>query len=237
MNFARFLAESCRYQGVKRLHCTIAPMKNVDPLCCNRVHYGRGLGPGPAQPSRAPRSAASRRLPRLVTAADCRRLVQYAPSGDVNYRPGADVYGRSVAPADLSPPPSLGPPELMTVIIDADLRRFGVPATSPLFQPFVGVGTISFDSSGNVLFNGQPLGGSEQYAIAQLCRQRMPGGVARALAIAPRQAFTMRRRDSDARCSVTASPPHREFPVSGRIRMRVCLGARAAKVAPASPMA
>jgi hypothetical protein len=136
-------------------------------VCISAAAWGQA----PFPPRRAP--AAQPQL--QVTAADCRRLVQYIPSGDVNYRPGTDVYGRSVAPADLSPPPSLGPPELMTVFIDADLRRFGVPATSPLFQPFVGIGAISFDNNGNVFFNGQPLGGAEQYAIGQICRQRMPG--------------------------------------------------------------
>jgi len=176
MIFARFIAESCRYQGVKRLHCTISPMmKSI--LCAAIVCIsGVTLAQTPAQPGRAPAVRPQGQAAQIqVTAADCRRLVQYVPSGDVNYRPGVDVYGRSVAPADLSPAPPLGPPERMTLNIDADLRRFGVPATSPLFQPFVGVGTISFDSSGNVLFNGQPLGGTEQSAIAEICRQRMPG--------------------------------------------------------------
>jgi len=132
---------------------------------------GAAWGQSPLPPGSA--AAAGRQL--HVTAADCRRLVQYLPSGDVTYRPGVDVYGRAVAPADLSPAPSLGPPERMTVYIDANLRRYGVPPTSPLFQPFVGVGAISFDSSGNVFFNGQPLGGGEQSALAELCRQRMQG--------------------------------------------------------------
>ena len=136
-------------------------------VCISSVAWAQILNP----PSRAP--VAGRQL--QVSAADCRRLVQYIPSGDVNYRPGADVYGRSVAPADLNPAPPLGPPELMTVFIDADLRRFGVPATSPLFQPFVGVGMVSFDNNGNVFFNGRPLGDPEQAAIAAICRQRMPG--------------------------------------------------------------
>jgi hypothetical protein len=171
MNFTRFLAESCRYQGINRLRCTISPaMKSI--LCAAMVCISAtALAQAPSPPNRAPAAR-----PQLqVSAADCRRLVQAVPSGDVNYRPGVDVYGRQVAPADLSPTPSLGPPERMTVYIDADLRRFGVPATSPLFQPFVGVGAISFDSSGNVWFNGQPLGTNEQSAIAELCRQRMPG--------------------------------------------------------------
>ena len=171
MIFTRFIAESCRYQGVKRLHCTISPvMKSI--LCAAIVCIScLAWAQTPTPPGRSPAPR-----PQLqVTAADCRRLVQAAPSGDVNYRPGVDVYGRQVAPADLDPAPPLGPPERMTVNIDADLRRFGVPATSPLFEPFVGVGAISFDSSGNVFFNGRPLGGGEQAAIAELCRQRMPG--------------------------------------------------------------
>jgi hypothetical protein len=171
MIFARFHAESRRYQGFKRLHCTISPMKTLI-LCAAIVCISTGASAqAPSPPNRAPVAR-----PQLqVTAADCRRLVQAVPSGDVNYRPGVDVYGRSVAPADMSPTPPLGPPERMTVYIDADLRRFGVPATSPLFQPFVGVGAVTFDSSGNLWFNGQPLGGNEQVAIAELCRQRMPG--------------------------------------------------------------
>jgi hypothetical protein len=140
-------------------------------LCISTAAWAQAPGP----PNRAPATRPQQAPQLQVTAADCRRLVQAVPSGDVTYRPGVDVYGRAVAPADLSPSPSLGPPERMTVYIDADLRRFGVPATSPLFQPFVGVGAISFDSSGNLWFNGQPLGGSEQSAIAELCRQRMPG--------------------------------------------------------------
>jgi hypothetical protein len=101
--------------------------------------------------------------------------VQALPSGDVTYRPGVDVYGRAVAPADLSPAPSLGLPDRMTLSLEADLRRYGVPATSPLFQPNVGVGAITFDSTGAVWFNGQRLGGTEQSAIADACRRQLPG--------------------------------------------------------------
>lgn len=171
MNLGRFLAESCCYQGINRLRCTITPM--MKPILCAALMCitGQAWAQNPAPPNRAPAT----RPQVQVTAADCRRLVQHVPSADVNFRPGVDVYGRSVAPADLNPAPPLGPPERMTVYIDADLRRFGVPSTSPLFQPFVGVGEISFDRNGNVFFNGQPLGGSEQAAIAEICRSRMPG--------------------------------------------------------------
>lgn len=36
-----------------------------------------------------------------VTREDCLRLVRHVPSADTTYRPGVDVYGRAVAPADL----------------------------------------------------------------------------------------------------------------------------------------
>ncbi|MGE5503210.1 MAG: hypothetical protein ACM31L_02195 [Actinomycetota bacterium] len=36
-----------------------------------------------------------------VTKQDCARLVHYTPSADVAYKPGVDVHGKPVAPADL----------------------------------------------------------------------------------------------------------------------------------------
>ncbi|MBL8839704.1 MAG: hypothetical protein JNL66_25835 [Alphaproteobacteria bacterium] len=138
-----------------------------------------GAAPAAAQAPRpqapAPRTAPQAPATLQVSADTCRRLVQHAPAPDVNYRPGVDAYGRPVAPADLAPAPILGPPSQMTLSIGADLRRYGVPATSPLFQPNVGVGEISFDLNGRVMFNGQPLGGPEQSALADQCRQRMQG--------------------------------------------------------------
>lgn len=128
------------------------------------------------RPQSAPTQTAPQRPQTLqVSAETCRRLVQHAPAPDINYRPGVDAYGRPVAPADLAPAPILGPPPQMTLNIGADLRRYGVPATSPLFQPNVGVGEISFDLNGRIFFNGQPLGGAEQSALADQCRQRMQG--------------------------------------------------------------
>src|SRR3546814_8990549 len=37
----------------------------------------------------------------VITAQDCSRLVEHSAAPDVAYRPGVDVRGRSVAPADL----------------------------------------------------------------------------------------------------------------------------------------
>jgi hypothetical protein len=108
-----------------------------------------------------------------VTDAECRQLVEYVASQDVNYKPGVDVRGRPVAPADLSSGPQIQAPQNFTFDLNVDLKQFGIPAGSPIFQPSVGIGKITVENGGRrVLYNGQPLGNSEQSALAKLCKQR-----------------------------------------------------------------
>ena len=108
-----------------------------------------------------------------VTDADCAKIVNYTAPPGVAYQPGVDVYGRKVAPADLpSSQPQIGSGPI-TIDITADLHKYGVPASSPLLLPGARLGQITVDDNGRrVLFNGQPLGDSEEQAIAEACRQR-----------------------------------------------------------------
>jgi hypothetical protein len=107
-----------------------------------------------------------------VTDADCAKIVNYTTPPGVNYQPGVDVYGRSVAPADLDsgsqPQIGSGP---ITIDITADLHRYGVPSNSPLLLPGAHLGQITVDNN-HTYFNGQPLGDTEEKAIADACRQR-----------------------------------------------------------------
>ena len=107
-----------------------------------------------------------------VTDADCAKIINYTAPPDVAYQPGVDVYGRKVAPADLNSQPQIGSGPI-TIDITADLHKYGVPASSPLLLPGAKLGQITVDDNGRkVLFNGQPLGNSEEQAIAEACRQR-----------------------------------------------------------------
>lgn len=108
-----------------------------------------------------------------VTDADCAKIVNYVAPPDVAYQPGVDVYGRKVAPADLpSSQPQIGSGPV-AIDITADLHKYGVPASSPLLLPGARLGQLTVDDNGRkVLFNGQPLGNSEEQAIADACRQR-----------------------------------------------------------------
>jgi hypothetical protein len=109
-----------------------------------------------------------------VTGADCRRLfIEHRPSADVAYKPGIDVRGKPVASADLNPTPQIKVPETVAFDIAVDLTRFGVPATSKLFQPNVKLGEVRMDvASGRVLYDGAPLGNPELEALREACRQQ-----------------------------------------------------------------
>jgi hypothetical protein len=108
-----------------------------------------------------------------VTDRDCSQLVAATPRPDVNYQPGVDVYGRSVAPADLNPQTQFQPPQNFTFDANIDLKKYGISSNSPLLLPSMSVGKISVEDGGRrVYFNGQPLGDTDQRALADLCRQR-----------------------------------------------------------------
>jgi len=108
-----------------------------------------------------------------VTEQDCKQLVAHYPRPDVNYTPGVDVYGRKVAPADLPSSGGITPSQTYTFDVNADLRKYGLGPNSPLSLPSVGIGRITIEDQGRqVYFNGQPLGDTEQRALAEACRQQ-----------------------------------------------------------------
>jgi hypothetical protein len=109
-----------------------------------------------------------------VTGVDCRRLfVDHRPAPDVAYRPGVDVHGRPVAGADLNPAPQIRVPETVAFDVAVNLNRFGIPSSSPLFQPNVKLGEVRVDVlTGRTLYNGEALGNPEIEALREACRQQ-----------------------------------------------------------------
>ena len=106
-----------------------------------------------------------------ITRADCARLVAHVPAPDVAYRPGVDVYGREVAPADLGGAPRIELPETILIDIEIDLlQRFGTPASPALYDPDVEVGVVAY-RDGRFTFNGQPLQDEAQAELAARCQE------------------------------------------------------------------
>ena len=102
----------------------------------------------------------------------CDRMVDVQSSGDVNYVPNKDVYGRDVAPADLDG----GSPEVrlsddVTVSIGTDqLQQLNLP-TNGTYTPYMNVGNATIKKDGSVYFNGQRL---TQPQMQGLCNDPPP---------------------------------------------------------------
>lgn len=113
-----------------------------------------------------------------VTRADCARLVTHVPDPGVAYRPGVDVRGRPVAPADLGGTPTIKLPDEIEVPVTLDmLARYGLPANSSLYKlddTRIGTARVRV-KDGRAWFNGAPLGDEESFALARACR-KAPGG-------------------------------------------------------------
>lgn len=108
-----------------------------------------------------------------IAKSDCLLLARHYPADDVTYRPGADVYGRPVAPADLDGDSGLVLPDAVVIPIELDLfERFGIPAGGTAFTGDIFVGEVVVDvASGRAIFNGQPLQSEAEAALAARCQR------------------------------------------------------------------
>lgn len=107
-----------------------------------------------------------------ISRADCARLVEHVPAPDVQYRPGVDVRGDPVPPADLGGGVDLALPETVTVLIEVDLfGRFGLPSDGSSYDGSVHVGVVRLDEGGRATLNGRPLQTEEQARLARRCQE------------------------------------------------------------------
>ena len=107
----------------------------------------------------------------MITREDCRRLVRLTDDQDVAYRPGIDVHGRPVAPADLDGQGGLQLPTTFAIPITVDvLQGFG-PAGP--HAPLVGdavLGTLLVDGD-ELYFNGRPIEPTGRAFVERACRR------------------------------------------------------------------
>ena len=89
-----------------------------------------------------------------------------APSAD--YRPGVDVNGNAVAPADLPSTPSTPNVDNFPIEINQHLaRRFNLPPGGTA-KAVLGYVTVRDNQA---YFNGQPLNADQTSALAEACRE------------------------------------------------------------------
>ena len=128
-----------------------------------------------------------------VSAAECKKLVAHTPNDDVNYKPGVDVRGNKVAPADLDGGYQMELPESIDLQIGVDLAdrlairdankrnaaqagaglpTGGAAATRKVLpaEGYAPLGTLSIRGN-EAYWNGKLLAGSDQAALTLACRQ------------------------------------------------------------------
>lgn len=124
----------------------------------------------PAPPPPPPGGMSVSGQGRIVISSELCASLGGAPTvPSAEYRPGVDVNGDAVAPADL---PSSGPPiGSFPIEVDGLLqKRYGISAKSRLLhgQALVGLVTLR---DGRAYFNGEPLGDNERDMILAACKQ------------------------------------------------------------------
>lgn len=121
-----------------------------------------------------------------IDAATCRKMVRHVPDPDVTYRPGVDVQGRPVAPADLhdySAFESLVPDTVTFHVVLDPFEGTGVAAPRGIESPGMALGTVAYDiNRGTFTVNGVPVTTDQQAALRRACGQGLsgrtaPGGV------------------------------------------------------------
>ncbi|MGH6948956.1 MAG: hypothetical protein ACREDZ_16620 [Kiloniellales bacterium] len=106
-----------------------------------------------------------------IARADCDALAIHYPNADVAYRPGVDVQGRPVTPADLDSSP-LRLPEVIVIPIEVDLfERFGLPPDPTRYDADAEIGTVVWHD-GRLYFDGQPIHDEAAAELAARCQRQ-----------------------------------------------------------------
>ena len=107
-----------------------------------------------------------------ISREDCERLVRHEPAPDVAYRPGVDVHGRPVVPADLGGGSAIELPDVIYIPIEVLIQdKYGIPANSVLYDATALVGVVSVRGN-EVYFEDTPLTDPEIAALEEACRDR-----------------------------------------------------------------
>jgi len=111
-----------------------------------------------------------------VTRQDCRQLVAHHPDANVEYKPGVDVHGKYVAPADLPGQTDFKLPDK----IEFDLRinplayapQQGNVPPGALQNTGTNIGHVEVDLlSGQAKLNGNALDGEQTRIVTEACRK------------------------------------------------------------------
>jgi len=114
-----------------------------------------------------------------MSAKDCRRLVRHHGQKDAAYKPGVDVQGRKVAPADVAGSPKIEIPEKITFDLNASLTKFFAKPGElhPILTSDGVLGEIKYNTlTGKLYFDGQPMNSEATDEVVTMCDRVLKQG-------------------------------------------------------------
>ncbi|WP_321391517.1 hypothetical protein [Emcibacter sp.] len=103
----------------------------------------------------------------------CRQLVVHVPDTDVEYKPGKDVRGNKVAPADIEGSQvEIGSPSILFYLVQdlSELTGSKIPQDYPGLSQDMILGYVEI-REGVAYLNGKPLGPEKNRELLYICRK------------------------------------------------------------------
>jgi len=120
-------------------------------------------------------TAALADAPVYVTRQDCARLVAHHPDPNVEYKPGTDVHGHYVAPADLPGQNAFNLPDKIEFDLKLNPLAYAPQGNAPAgaFQNTgANLGHVEVDlASGAAKLNGHALDDEQTHIVTEACRK------------------------------------------------------------------
>ncbi len=106
-----------------------------------------------------------------VSRSDCLRLVRHRAGGDVAFKPGVDVRGKKIVPADVEGRVDMAPKGDVVIDFGVDLaEKYNINPGSGL-SATAAIGKVVYNmDSGTFTINDKPLEPPERRAVDQACR-------------------------------------------------------------------
>ncbi|MBN9525538.1 MAG: hypothetical protein J0H82_05005 [Alphaproteobacteria bacterium] len=140
-------------------------MKSAPAVVVMLALAGHAAGAEPPRPQPRPSGPVF-----MLNRGDCERIgTVYRPAPDVAYKPGVDVHGRPVAPADLPNGYEGVLPDQIVIPLTVPLRRYA-PQVPAVAGSEIYAGAVTLDlASGKLFLNGRPLEPDDGQALAAAC--------------------------------------------------------------------
>lgn len=113
--------------------------------------------------------------PLYVTRQDCNKLVAHHPDPSVEYKPGTDVHGRYVAPADLPSQNNFALPDKIEFDLRLNPLAYAPQSNAPsgaLSNTATNIGHVEVDLlNGQAKLNGHALDDEQTRIVTEACRK------------------------------------------------------------------